>query len=175
MTTITSFTSLSHDPQQQAVAITKLRASLKERAAGSCGTLTQLISDQTTDTPVDIHAGLGNPVTVKRSLRRERANHMPKNPTSLSELTLDGEWTTTVDGDPFLIYDNGVDTTVSILLIGSLTASGRIRPRLPLQCYVMSLVNHQPSVYAATHLSSRQSYTLSVLTVVMVPSQFQIH
>ena len=119
MTTVTSFTSHSHDPQQQAVAVTKLRASLKERAAGSCGTLTQLMSDQTTDTPVDTLAGLGNPETVKCSLRRERAKHMPKNPTSLSELTLDGEWTTTVDGDPFLIYDNDVDSSDRILVFGT--------------------------------------------------------
>ena len=83
MTTVTSSTSHSHDPQQQAVAVTKLRASLKERAAGSRDTLTQLISDQTTGTRVDIRAGLGNPETVKRSLRRERAKHMPKNPMSI--------------------------------------------------------------------------------------------
>ena len=118
MTTITSSTSHSHDPQQQAVVVTKLRASL-ERAAGSHDTLTQLISDQTTDTPVDIHAGLGNPETVKRLLRREHAKHMPKNPTSRSELTLDGEWTTTVDGDPFLIYDNGVGSSDRILVFGT--------------------------------------------------------
>ena len=114
MTTITSSTSHSHDPQQQAVVVTKLRASL-ERAAG---TPTQLISDQTTDTPVDIRAGLGNPETVKRLLRWERAKHMPKNPTSL-RLALDGEWTTTVDGDPFLIYDNGVGSSDRILVFGT--------------------------------------------------------
>ena len=119
MTSVTSSTSHSHDPQQQAVVVTKLRASLKERAAGSRGTLTQLISDQTTDTPVDIRAGLSNPETVKRSLRQEHAKHMIKNPTSCSELTLDGEWTTTVDGDQLLIYDNGVDSSDRILVFGT--------------------------------------------------------
>ena len=59
----------SHDPQEQSVDVAKLRASLKERAAGSRGTLTQLMSDHTTDVPVDVHAALGNPDTVKRSLR----------------------------------------------------------------------------------------------------------
>ena len=109
----------SHDPQEQSVAVAKLGASLKERAAGSRGTLTQLMPDHTTDVPVDVHAALGNPDTVKRSLRRERAKHMPKNPASLSELMLDGEWTTTVDGDPFVIYDNGVDSSARMLVFGT--------------------------------------------------------
>ena len=119
MTTVTSMTPHSHDPQEQSVAVAKLRVSLKERAAGSRGTLTQLMSDHTTDVPVDVRAALSNPDTVKRSLRRERAKHMPKNPASLSELMLDGEWTTTVDGDPFVIYDNGVDSSARMLVFGT--------------------------------------------------------
>ena len=68
MTTVTSFTPHNHESQDQAIAITKLRASLKEHAAGSCGTVTQLIADHITDTPVNIHADLGKPETIKRSL-----------------------------------------------------------------------------------------------------------
>ena len=45
MTTVNSLTPHSHDGQKQSVAVAKLRASLKERAAGSRGTLTQLIVD----------------------------------------------------------------------------------------------------------------------------------
>ena len=76
----------SHDPQEQSVAVAKLRYSLKERAAGSRGILTRLMSDHTTDVPVDVRAALGNPDTVKRSLRRERAKHMPKNPALENQL-----------------------------------------------------------------------------------------
>jgi len=119
MTTVTSFTPHSHESQDQAIAITKLRASLKEHAAGSRGTVTQLIADHTTDTPVNIRADLGKPETIKRSLRRERSKHMPKNPASLRELTLDGEWTTTVDGDSFLVYDNRADSSDRILVFGT--------------------------------------------------------
>jgi len=67
MTTVISFTPHSHESQDQAIAITKLRASLKEHAAGSRGTVTQLIVDYTTDTPVNIRADLGKPETIKRS------------------------------------------------------------------------------------------------------------
>ena len=117
--TVTSFRPHSHHPQDQAVAITKLRATWKDHAAGSRGTVTQLIADHTTYAPFDVRAGLGNPDTVKRSLRRECAKRMPKNPASLNDLTLDTEWTTTVDGEEFLVYDNGVDSSDRMLVFGT--------------------------------------------------------
>ena len=55
------------------VAVTKLLATLKEHVAGSRGTLSQLRMDHTTEKPVEVRAELGNPDTVERSLRRERA------------------------------------------------------------------------------------------------------
>ena len=119
MKTITSSTPHSHDPQDQSVAVAKLRASLKEHAGGSHGTLSQLLLDHTADTPVDICAELGNPDSVKRSLRRECAKHMPKNPAAFRDLTLDDKWTTTGDGDQFLIYDSGVDSSDRMLVFGT--------------------------------------------------------
>jgi len=108
VTTVTSFTPHGRDSQQQAVAVTKPRTSLKEHAAGSRGTMKQLISDHTTDKPVNIRTDLGKPETIKRSLPTGMYLTHPNNAASLSKPTLDGEWTT-VDGDPFLVYDNGAD------------------------------------------------------------------
>ena len=99
--------------------MTKLRATLKASAAESYGTLSQLVANKTTHVPVNIHAGLGNPGTVKCVLRRERARHMPKNPASLSDLTLDAEWTTTIDGEQFLLYDIGVYLDSRMLVFGT--------------------------------------------------------
>ncbi|XP_041369007.1 uncharacterized protein LOC121383200 [Gigantopelta aegis] len=117
--TIVSFTQHSHDPQDQSVAVAKLRSAMKERAGTSRGTLTQLLVDSISDTPVDVRAELGKPDHIKRALRRERAKHMPKNPTSLRDLMLDDEWTTSSDGDRFLIYDNGVDSSDRMLVFGT--------------------------------------------------------
>jgi len=119
MLTITGSTPHNHDPQDQSVAVTKLRSAIKERAGTSRGTLTQLLVDSTIDTPVAVRADLGNPEHIKRSLRRERSKHMPKKPTSLHDLTLDDEWTTSSDGDRFLIYDNGVDSSDRMLVFGT--------------------------------------------------------
>ena len=72
--------------------------------------------DHTAETPVDIPVELGNPDSVKRSLRWERAKYMPKNPAALRDLTLDDEWTTTGNGDQFLIYDSGEDSSDRMLV-----------------------------------------------------------
>ena len=77
------------------------------------------MADQATSAPVEICTGFGNPDSVKRSLRRERARYMPKNPTSLSDLTLDGEWTTTIDGDQFLLHDSGEESESRMLVFGT--------------------------------------------------------
>ena len=75
--------------------------------------------DHTTETPVEVRAELGNPDTVKRSLRRERAKTMPKNPASLRDLTLDEEWTMTSDQEQFLIHDSGVDSSNRMLVFAT--------------------------------------------------------
>ena len=79
--------------------------------------------DYTADTPVDIRAELGNPDSVKRSLRQECAKHMPKNPAALCDLTLYDKWTTTGNGDQFLIYDSGEDSSDRMLVFRPLTMS----------------------------------------------------
>ena len=58
----------SHDPQEQSVAVAKLRASLKERAAGSRGTLTQVRKDQAQVATALLRDQHGEP-PVKRTRR----------------------------------------------------------------------------------------------------------
>ena len=89
MKTVICSTPHSHDIHEHSVAVTKLRATPKQHTAGSIGTLSQLLVDHTTEGPVEARAELGNPDTVKRSLRRELAKTMPKNLASLRDPTLD--------------------------------------------------------------------------------------
>ena len=108
-----------YDPHDTVVSATKLRTTMRERAGSSHGTLTQLLTDITSDTPIGVRAELGNPETIKRSLRREHAKHLPKNPNSVGGLVLEDEWTKTSDGDQFMIYDNGVDSSNRMLVFGT--------------------------------------------------------
>ena len=49
-------------------------------------------------------------------LHRERTKHLPKNTNSVGDLVLEDEWTKTSDGDQFMIYDNGVDSSNRMLV-----------------------------------------------------------
>ena len=106
MKTVIGSTPNSYDPQEHSVAVIKLRATPKEHATGARGTLSQLLEDHTTEIPVEMRAEFCNPDTVNRSLRRDCAKTMPKNPASLCDLTLDEEWTITSDHERFLIHDS---------------------------------------------------------------------
>ena len=61
---------------------------------------------------------------MKRTIRREKAKHLPKSPVSLSDLELTGEWTTTggVDKEDFLIHDSGPESASRILVLASQSA-----------------------------------------------------
>ena len=119
MKTVTSSTPHTHDPHDNAVSATKLRTTMRERVGSSRGTLTQLLTDITSDAPIEVRAELGNPETIKQSLRRERAKNLPKNPNSVGDLVLEDEWTKTSDGDQFMIYNNGVDSSNRMLVFGT--------------------------------------------------------
>ncbi|KAK2143401.1 hypothetical protein LSH36_844g00090 [Paralvinella palmiformis] len=98
-----------HEYGSSRMGATKLRDTMIERASSSHGTPTQLLTDITSDVPIEVRAELGNPETIKQSLRRERAKHLPKNLNSVGYLVLEDEWTKASDGNKYLTYDNGVD------------------------------------------------------------------
>ena len=79
MQTVTSCVPNNHEGQQQSISATKIRTTLKEHAGTSRGTLTQLLVDYTTDVQVKVRAALFKPDSIKRSVRRQRAKHLPKN------------------------------------------------------------------------------------------------
>ena len=62
-----------------------------------------------------------NPDSIKRSVRRQRAKHLQKNPESLLDLVVDEDWTKTrdVDKDSFVIYQKGVDSANRILVLAT--------------------------------------------------------
>ena len=69
-----------------------IRATLKQQAATSRGTTTQLVVESTTDGLVQVHAALGNQDLLKHTLRRQQAKHLLVNPATMCELVIDGDW-----------------------------------------------------------------------------------
>ena len=99
----------SHDSNPDSVAACRLKSTMKNISGTSRGTPTQILVDTTATATTEIRAALGNPESVKRTLRRERAKYLPLNPQSLQDLVIENQWTTTGGDNPhnFLIYDNG--------------------------------------------------------------------
>ena len=79
----------THDPNPESVAASRMKSTTKNISGTSRGTLTQIFVDTTATGTTEIRAALGNPELVKRTLRRERAKHLPPNPQSIQDLDLE--------------------------------------------------------------------------------------
>ena len=114
----------SHDANLERVEATKIIASIKESAGTRRATPAQLYADHTQYATAHIRAEIGHQDAVKRTIRREKAKHLPKSPVSLSDLEVTGEWTTTggVDKEDFLIHDSGPESASRILVFASQSA-----------------------------------------------------
>ena len=79
--------------------------------------LLHLYADHTQYATAHIRAEIGHQDAVKRTIRREKAKHLPISPVSLSDLEVTGEWSTTggVDKEDFLIHDSGLNLPAGYL------------------------------------------------------------
>ena len=114
----------SYDANLERVEATKNIASMKESAGTRRAKPAQLYADHTQDATAHIRAEIGNQDVVKRTIRREKAKHLPTSTVSLSDLEVTSEWTTTggVDKEDFLIHDSGPEPASRILVIASQSA-----------------------------------------------------
>ena len=92
-----------------------------QHAGASRGTLNQVLVDYTTDVQVTERTAMFNPDSIKRSVRRQRAKHLPKNPESLLDIVVKEYWTNErgVDKNSFVICDSGFDSANGILVVAT--------------------------------------------------------
>ena len=112
---------VEHDANLERVEATKIIASMKKSAGTRRAKPAQLYADHTQYATAHIRAEIGHQDAVKRTIRREKAKHLPKSPVSLSDLEVTGKWTTTggVDKEDFLIHDSGPESASRILVFAS--------------------------------------------------------
>ena len=115
----------SHDANLERDEATKIIAAMKESAGTRRAKPAQLYADHTQYATAHIQAEIGHQDAVKRTIRREKAKHLPKSPVSLSDLEVTGEWTTTggVHTEDFLIHDSGPESASRILVFASQSLS----------------------------------------------------
>ncbi|KAL8596216.1 hypothetical protein ACOMHN_021256 [Nucella lapillus] len=108
--------------------------------------------------------------TVKRVLRRARAAHRPKDPQTLEELIIDGQWSQTAAEQPanFLQYDNGPEGMTYL-------KDNAPDEALPLLNYfdatyvTVRLRPHRPRAQAGLHLRFRR------IPPLFPPAQWNMH
>ena len=101
----------NHGQDDGMIEFIKLRDSVVKHTNKSRGTTKRAVADMLDTLTTDGMFALGNVDTVKRFIQRDRQKFLPKDPLSLEELEIPGEWTVTggESPEPFLIYDSGFE------------------------------------------------------------------
>ena len=101
---------------------TKLRTTMKEQAKSTKVKPSQLLADSVASAPLETRVELQKNIeSIKRCIRRTRRLALPKDPKTINELTLEGDWTTTGGSDPkpFLIHDSGTESEDRIIVFAT--------------------------------------------------------
>ena len=111
----------THDPDHTKVEAAKVKAALKETAVVNRGRPGQIVADVLVEQPVNVRAAVGQLDSIKRTIRRHQKGALPKDPASLSQLKLEGEWQTTgaPDYHEFLIHDSGDEIQSRVIVFAS--------------------------------------------------------
>jgi hypothetical protein len=81
----------TRDLNPDSVSASRLKNTMKNIRGISRDTPTPILVDTTATATAEIHAALGNPKVVKRTLHQERAKHLPPNPQSLQDLAFEDQ------------------------------------------------------------------------------------
>ena len=115
---ITSLCAHKHDGDFSKVEAMKIKATMKKHAAATRGKPSQILADAAVSAPVEVRAALGNTETIKRVIRNHKRGALPKDPTSLHDLTISEKWSK-FEGKDFLIHDNGFEAANRVLVFGA--------------------------------------------------------
>lgn len=110
-----------HPADDVAVDVEKCRQGMKRKATSSLDKPNQIFTFATASVADAVKARLPAADTCKRVLRRARASNRPKEPQSLQELTISGEWAVTAGDSPvqFLLYDSGPDSDERVIIFAT--------------------------------------------------------
>ena len=103
------------------VAVAKTKVDMKHLAANTRERPATIVSAKLAELPAAARQLASEEDAMKKMIRRVRKGQAPPVPASLSELTIEGEWTQTSGPtpEPFLIYDNGQNSDSRIVVFAS--------------------------------------------------------
>lgn len=86
----------SHDRDNIAVRVAKVKAAMKEKAKVSRETLGQIFASFVANTTDDVRDEIGKKKSVKRNIRNTQRGVLPKDPSTLQASEIDKEWSQTI-------------------------------------------------------------------------------
>ncbi|CAG2190399.1 unnamed protein product [Mytilus edulis] len=105
----------NHAPDDTSIQLAKVRSNMKQKALSTHNAPSQIFAECLSYTSHTVKAMLPAEDNCKRSIRRHRP--ILPSPSTLSELTIPSDFSTTVDEDPqpFLFYDNCTDSNSRVV------------------------------------------------------------
>ena len=109
----------SHESNTVEVGVARMRSTMKDKAHLSREKPSQILAAQLAKATDAVKAELGNVDNVKRCIRNTQRAHLPKEPKTIDDFALDGEWTKTKGGQQFLIHDSGSEVEKRVIVYAS--------------------------------------------------------
>lgn len=96
-----------HQPNHEEVAALRTVAKLKEKAVNDPHVPPIQLMSAANAIPINVLSHMPNPLSLQRTIQRERAKTLPKNPKTIEELgEIPVNFRITLDDDDFLLYDS---------------------------------------------------------------------
>ncbi|XP_066950862.1 uncharacterized protein [Macrobrachium rosenbergii] len=111
----------NHAGDEGSVEAAKVHTTLFQQAKSTRGNTSRIVADSLESMTQDGRIAMGNINTVKRYVQRKRQEGRPKDPESLKDLKILGEWTMTrgEHSVPFLLHDNGAEANNRIIIFAT--------------------------------------------------------
>ena len=85
----------SHKGSEVAIQVAKMKATMEDKGKTSREPPGQIVAAQIAQAEDNIRAECGKVESIKRTIRTVQRGNLPKEPTTLKDLVLEGEWTET--------------------------------------------------------------------------------
>ena len=109
----------SHDRDDTAICVAKVKAAMKDKAKVSRETPAQIFASAVANTSDDVRAEIGKKESLKRNIRNAQRGVLPKDISTLHDLEIDGEWAQTTGDQQFLVHDSGRDHHNRVIVFAS--------------------------------------------------------
>lgn len=117
----TLLTEHNHDGDESAIEAAKCKSRMKTLAKTTRDKPGQIYAQTALTMRTQAQAHFVSQEHCKRLIRHHQSANQPRDPASLQELVISGEWASTggPEPQPFLIYDNGQDSNNRIIVFAS--------------------------------------------------------